>query len=379
MPSFFAIFRVCSHIGSLCRVALCGVLWGGVGLANAGNVMPPPPPPMKTCPDGAVIYASATCKPLPGVAQPGVSEATLSGAVTSIGATIGSVVGGAFGGGAAPAANAGIRRTALSAETGQAAAAGGSRWNAWVALSQVNVGYSFQPLQSGGDATLVLGGIDYIIGNNLVVGLALTDERTRISTAFNGGNISGNGNTVAPYLGWRINNAWLLDASVGFGDTKLTSTDNSIAGGITGSNKARRTMATLGLSYNHVMGRWIFTGKGSLLDVESKFSAFTFSNGDSVSGSTTKTTQARLGAQAAYNAGNVVPFAGLVYINDLQRPNQAAVAGQTAANDRDAWQVRAGINFRSSAALYGGIVLSTDVGRSQVKNDQIMVNLGLRF
>ena len=62
-----------------------------------------------------------------------------------------------------------------------------------------------------------------------------------------------------------------------------------------------------------------------------------------------------------------------------QRPNQAAVAGQTAANDRDAWQVRAGLNFRSSGALYGGIVLSSDVGRSQVKNDQIMVNVGMRF
>ncbi len=334
---------------------------------------------MKTCPDGTVIYANESCKPVPGVSQPGTTEATLTGAITSIGATIGNVVAGAFGGSATPTANAGIQRTALSGETGQAAAAGGSRWNAWAALSQVNVGYSFQPLQSGGDATLVLGGIDYIIGNNVVVGLALTDERTRVSTAFNGGNISGNGNTVAPYLGWRINNAWLLDASLGFGDTKLTSTDNSIAGGITGSNKAKRTMATIGLSYNHVMGRWIFTGKGSLLNVENKFSAFTFSNGTAVSGSTTNTTQARLGAQAAYNAGNVVPFAGLVYINDLQRPNQAAVAGQTAANDRDAWQVRAGLNFRSSGALYGGVVLSTDVGRSQVKNDQIMVNVGLRF
>jgi outer membrane autotransporter protein len=369
----------CSSLRYAARLAMVSFILGTAPSLSLAVLNPPPAPPMKTCPDGAVIYVGENCKPLPGVSQPGASGATLNGAITSIGATLGNVVSGAFGGGGAATAAAGIQRMALSGQTGQAAAAGGSRWNAWAALSQVNVGYSFQPLQSGGDATLVLGGIDYLIGNNVVLGLALTDERTRISTSFNGGNISGNGNTVAPYLGWRINNAWLLDASLGFGDTKLTSTDNSIAGGITGSNKARRTMATLGLSYNHVMGRWIFTGKGSLLNVESKFSAFTFSNGTFVSGSTTNTTQARLGAQAAYNAGNVVPFAGLVYINDLQRPNQAAVAGQTAANDRDAWQVRAGLNFRSSGALYGGIVLSTDVGRSQVKNDQIMVNVGMRF
>ena len=334
--------------------------------------------PTKVCPDGVTIDASATCRPVAGVAQPGATEATLTGTITSVGSTISNAVSGAFGGGGATAAS-GVNRTALSGQTGQAAAAGASNWNAWVALARLDVGYSFQPLQSGGNATLVLGGVDYTIGNSLVLGLAVTDERTRIGTSYNGGNIRGDGNTFAPYLGWRINNAWLLDASLGFGDTKLTSTDNSVPGGTTGSNKAERTMGSVGLSYNQGMGRWLFTGKGSLLTAESKFSAFNFSNGTPVTASTTRTTQARLGAQAAYNAGSVVPFVGVTYINDLERPTQGVIGGQTAANDRDAWQVRLGMNFRSGGALYGGVVLSTDVGRSQVKNDQIMVNVGMRF
>ena len=74
-----------------------------------------------------------------------------------------------------------------------------------------------------------------------------------------------------------------------------------------------------------------------------------------------------------------MPFVGVTYIYDIERANQGVFAGQNAANDRDAWQVRAGLNFRSSGALYGGIVLSSDLGRSQVKNDQILVNVGLRF
>ena len=333
----------------------------------------------RVCPDGVTIDASETCRPVAGVAQPGVTEATLTGTITSVGATISNAVSGAFGGGGAATAASGVSRTALSGQTGQAAAAGGSKWNVWIALSHLNVGYSFQPLQSGGNATVVLGGVDYTIGNSLVLGLAVTDERTRIGTSYNGGNIRGDGNTFAPYLGWRINNAWLLDASLGFGDTKLTSTDNSVPGGTTGSNKAERTMGSVGLAYNHGMGRWLFTGKGSLLTAESKFSAFNFSNGTPVTASTTRTTQARLGAQAAYNAGSVVPFVGVTYINDLERPTQGVVGGQTAANDRDAWQVRLGMNFRSSGALYGGVVLSTDLGRSQVKNDQILVNVGMRF
>ena len=314
--------------------------------------------------------------------QPGASNATLSGAISSLGSTLGGVVGGAFGGGGGgggATAAAGVTRTALGGQTGQAAAAGAPRWNVWAAYSYVDVGYKFQPLQSGGHSDLVLGGIDYMISNNLIAGVAVTDERTRIDTTYNGGKISGNGNTVAPYLGWRINREWTLDASMGFGDTKLSTTDNSIPGGITGSNKVSRTMGTLGLAYNQAMGRWLLTGKGSLLTVENRFSAFTLSNNTFVDGSTVRTTQARLGGQAAYNAGNIVPFVGLTYIYDLEHANQAAIGGQSAANDRDGWQVRVGLNIRSAGALYGGIVLSSEVGRSQVKNDQLLVNVGVRF
>ena len=358
---------------------LVSVLLCGFGQAAcAGNVFIPTP--TYKCADGAVVFAAEECKPIPGVSQPGATNATLSGAVSTIGSTISGVVGGAFGsGGGTSAAAAGVTRTALGGQTGQAAAAGAPRWNLWAAYSYVDVGYTFQPLQSGGHANLVLGGVDYMFSNNLIAGVAVTDERTRIDTAFNGGKISGNGNTVAPYLGWRINREWTLDASLGFGDTKLSSTDNSVAGGITGSNKVSRSMGTLGLAYNMAMGQWLLTGKGSLLAVENRFSSFTLSNNTFVNGSTVRTTQARLGGQAAYNAGNIVPFVGLTYIYDLERTEQGAIGGQSAANDRDGWQIRAGLNIRSAGALYGGIVLSSEVGRSQVKNDQLLVNIGVRF
>ena len=138
-------------------------------------------------------------------------------------------------------------------------------------------------------------------------------------------------------------------------------------------------MGSLGLAYNQAMGRWLLTGKGSLLSVENKFSDFTFSNGTAVASSTTRVSQMRLGGQAAYNAGNVVPFVGVAYIYDIEHPTQATIAGQAPANDRDGWQVRAGLNFRSSGALFGAVVLSSELGRSQVRNDQVLFNIGVRF
>ena len=155
--------------------------------------------------------------------------------------------------------------------------------------------------------------------------------------------------------------------------------DYSIAGGTTGTNKDKRSLVSGGLAYNKLLGQWMLTGKGTLLTAQDKFSSFTTSRNQSVDATSTRTTQARLLGQAMYNAGSFVPFFGVTYIYDLERPFQNPVGGQSAANDRDGWQLRAGVNFRSSGALYGGVQVTSEIGRSQVKNDQILFNVGMRF
>ncbi len=343
--------------------------------------------PPVNCPGGGTAATLSLCpkKSDPATSQPGITSNTVSGTVVDLGSSIGSAISGAFGGsgfggGATSTTSAGgIQRAALTtSETGVAAAAGKPRWNVWGALARAAVGYSFQPLQSGGTVNVALGGLDYTFGDNLIIGVAVSDERTRVSTPFNGGSLSGNGNTIAPYLGWRITPSWQMDATVGFGTTNLNSVDNS-AGSVTGSNKDKRTMASVGLAYNQIVGKWLLTGRGGLSSSEDKFSAYTLSNNTFVAASTSRTLQLRAGGQAMYNAGAVLPFVGLTYINDLQRPNQAPVGGQSAANDRDGWQVRLGLNIPTRGALYGSVAFSTEVGRTQVKNNQLMANLGFRF
>ena len=340
----------------------------------------PPPAATKTCPNGAVVPVAQTCPTTPATLQSGITNQTITGMMTNIGQAIGNALGGTSGGGGSGSAmTPGMTRVALSGDTGAAAAAGGARWNAWLAYTQANVGYSFQPLQTSGDQKVVLGGIDYSFANNVTLGVALTDERLRATTSFNGGSINGSGNTVAPYLGWRINQNWAVDATLAWGTTNINQVDNSIAGGTTGANKDKRSLVSGGLAYNQSMGQWLLTGKGTLMTAEDKFSSFTTSRNQFISANSTRTTQARVLGQAMYNAGMFVPFVGVTYIYDLERPFQAAVGGQSAANDRDGWQLRAGVNFRSSGALYGGVQVASEVGRSQVKNDQILFNVGMRF
>ena len=80
-----------------------------------------------------------------------------------------------------------------------------------------------------------------------------------------------------------------------------------------------------------------------------------------------------------YNGGVFLPYAGVYYFNDVQRASQGAVGGSTPANDRDGFQLQLGIQFAPKGKVYGGVLVSSDVGRSQVKNDMILGNIGIRF
>lgn len=264
-------------------------------------------------------------------------------------------------------------------ETGLAAAAAPTAWNGYVAAARANIGSSFQPTQAGGSVDIGLVGIDYTFRNKAILGAAVSGSRARVDTAFNGGNISTNATSISPYLIYPLSSSWQLDANTSIGRSSTSTRDNSVAGGISGSNNGSSSSFGVGTTYRTQTGKWGLSGRGALSTAESKQDSQTLSNNTFVAGSTLRTSTLRLGGQAAYNAGAVIPFAGLTYVYDFQKPIQGAVLGQTPANDKDAFQLVAGMQFRSQGALSGGIQLSSELGRKEVKNNSIVFNLGLRF
>jgi hypothetical protein len=200
-----------------------------------------------------------------------------------------------------------------------------------------------------------------------------------VNTDVNGGSLNGNGYTLSPYVGVALNREFSLDATLGFGRTK-----NDINAGVaagSGSFTDRRTMASVGVTYRRdASGPWLLSGRGALLTVSDKLGAYTLSNGGLVSDGTVNVTQMRLSGQLGYKAGMVTPYVGLTYIYDISRPTiQAIPGGQTPSNDRDAWTPSIGLRFNSAGSLYGGVQYSSEQSRSQVKNNQFLFNLGIRF
>lgn len=271
-------------------------------------------------------------------------------------------------------------RVALSSsnETGMAASAGGSRWTAWGSVAQTNLGYSFQPLRSSGHNDVILGGLDYTLANDVILGVAASIERTRITTSFNSGHLSSDGYSISPYIAIPINRSWIVDASLGWGRSTLDSTDNT-GPTVTGKATDKRFSGSLSATYVTEIGNWQLQGKGSYLFGEDHFGQTTLSSGGTNPSAKSSLGQIRVGGLASYDAGGFSPFVAVYYISDAGSSHQAPVGGQNAANDDDAWQVQVGVNLYSRGPLSGGVTYSTETGRSQIKNDMIMGNISYRF
>lgn len=305
----------------------------------------------------------------PGLVGNLVSTTGLTTGAT-IGATVGSIAGG--GGGNTGFGLASVNRFALpgQGDTGAAAAPGIKPVNAWFALSRNNVAYDYAPLKSSGKVDVAVVGVDYTFDNKVVLGVAVAVDRTDVDLNFSGGKLKGDGTTVSPYIGIPLNKNWSADASVGFGRTRIETTDSTANGKMDDD----RTVGTLGITYRQAADKWLLSGRAAYLAVKDKLGAYTMSNGSFIQSGSVNVSQLRLGASAAYNAGWVSPHIGLNYIYDISAPKQDG-----ASNDRDAFQAVAGLRFQSKGAAYGGIQYSTELSRSQIKNDQFMINVGARF
>ncbi|MEO7728233.1 MAG: autotransporter outer membrane beta-barrel domain-containing protein [Burkholderiales bacterium] len=309
--------------------------------------------------------------------SPGLANALITSTGISTADGLAGAVGSFVGGGGGQTAGLGLnmKRFALSGETGAAAAPGAKAWNVWFAYARNNIAYNFAPLQSDGRVNVYLAGIDYTFNNNVVFGVATAVDRTDVDLNFSGGRLKGRGVTVSPYLGIAINKNLAFDATLGYGQTDV----DTAVGGVAGSSRTDRNVGTLGLTYRAVIDKWTLTARGAYLAVHDKLGAYTLSNGTCVPDGTVNVSQVRLTGMAAYTVGQFTPYAALTYVNDVKHPNQPPVGGVASANDRDAWVPAIGVRFRVDNQVYGSIQYQSERARSEVKNNQFMFNIGVRF
>ena len=268
----------------------------------------------------------------------------------------------------------------VSADDRSGLAAGEAQgWNVWASyngnnsrIRYTNVAATTTRTDTDVDAT-VFGG-DYALSPKMAVGISLGIDRSSgsgQSGAFAATSTGTEGYTIAPYIGYQLSKNWSLDASAGWGESEFTS-------GLVRAD-AERWFATGNLGYNRWVGNWQYTGKLSYLHGEEKYDD-SKNNGvvQARTASKNSVDQARLGAQAGYWMNGVMPYAGLLYVSDINR--STSKGGGVDPLGRNAWVLSVGVNFFSlTSKVSGGIAYEQESGRTNSKNETLMANINFRF
>lgn len=235
------------------------------------------------------------------------------------------------------------------------AAGGVSPWNTWGSISRNSDEYK----SLGLDTTNTVLGADYAVTPAVAVGVSLGFDRSS-GSLFNTVNT---GYTLAPYVGWQINNEIAVDATAGWGKGDMAFAAGSV--------KPDRVFYGANATWTKWYGNWQVAGKGSYLYGEEKYESSVLGLNNK-----NKLDQWRLGGQVGYWMDGVLPYFGIAYSTDSQK------TATTGSNDlgKDAWLCSLGINFISlKSNLTGGLVYNSESGRSNSKRESLMANINYRF
>jgi hypothetical protein len=263
--------------------------------------------------------------------------------------------------------------TTASLKTGLAAGGPGAAWNVWANLTNTDSRYErsgFTADKSSGDVLNTVVGVDYRLGSNMVAGVSAAFDRGNGALGAASTSMSTEGYSIAPYIGYQFSKNLAVDASVGLGEGKFSSSGTTA--------ESDRTFYALNLTYAQWFGNWQVTGKGNYISAVEKYGDLKL-NGATVANSSSKNKldQLRLGFQAGYWMNGMMPYVAVTYTDDVRR---ATAISNGSPWDRSAFLVSLGLNFFSlKSGVTGGIVYNQETNRANSDNESLMANISFRF
>jgi hypothetical protein len=155
-------------------------------------------------------------------------------------------------------------------------------------------------------------GYDTHVTPDIIAGVAVGYETVNIKTHYNSGKLEGRALTLAPYLGYRINDWLSADASIG-----RTSIDYTFLrdASISGKTEAVRWFGSANLTARQKVDGFILSATGGYLALNEEQQAYTESNNVGVNKQLTSFGQVRGTLKAQYpmalSSGTFVPMASM--------------------------------------------------------------------
>ncbi len=302
----------------------------------------------------APIASAQTASLISGAIGGGLGGGLSGGLGGFSGGTGGGFSPGGGGGGFSPGGAGGNTTSFLnSREQGRAAGNGDKRWGAWAMGSYTTIENTQSGVQMDGNVYNLVGGLDYMLTDRVVVGVSLGYENLDLDTTFNLGSVKNDGFSLIPYVGYQINNTWSVDLAGGMSwlnyDVKRNTT-------VTGSYDAERWLVSANLSGNYGFGRVRLMPKFGVLYLEEESDAYRESTGGTVAGNKTKLGRLTAGGKVGYAFDSVMPFFKLVGEYDFDKNDPSLIAPGRFTHDEDfGAQIGGGFDFYGSSVISGTV------------------------
>jgi hypothetical protein len=287
-----------------------------------------------------------------------------------------------------------------SAESGVAAGDLGGGWGLWSSYVNSNFDSDFIfPLVNGllaysARSQSALVGVDKLLAERFLIGVAFGVQDLSTRTLFNGGGTESDGWTVSPYGAFIINDNFSIDVAGGFSDLEYDQRRISRADGsdIVANFDAERTFVATNLNALWINGGWVFGGHLGALYAEEDQDAYT-ETGTPLSaiaqGSRLRVvgdrnidlTQLVVSADVAYNFGSIEPYGIITYRNDLTSDDGIDAGGlpgdftSIEPDDDDEVELGFGVRYFSNFGITGGLEYTLVEGRDHFKNSTFMLTV----
>ncbi len=266
---------------------------------------------------------------------------------------------------------------------GRAAGNDPYRWGVWA-----NGGVSWlagdqQNADFRGTIKTFVTGLDRLVTDDLLVGVALGYEHADIRLKYNNGRFEANNIAVSPYIGYIINNTFSLDATAGYALLNYDLERNS--GNVRGSTDGSRWFGAANLNANTASGPWRFGSSLGYLYLRETTDAYTESDTTRVASGTNHLGQARLAFKLSHvvptSWGSFTPYGQVRFEYDVDRSAPGVVdnAGTRAYDDRFGTAFTVGASIFSGNRHTFGIEASTTQFRSDISDYSLVGNYRLRF
>ncbi len=253
-------------------------------------------------------------------------------------------------------------------------------WNAWGNIATNSIKNNFSSTAFSADVRMLMGGLDTLLDDRLLVGVTLGYERQKIDTFFNSGTQKSNSYTVAPYLGYLFTDNLSADLVVGHTRIDIDQTRLQLGTPVSGSQDAKRWFLASNLNHFQEIGNWSVDTSIGFLYARDKLDSFTESNGLVNSSQIIRLGQARIGGNVAYPVGNFEPFANAYYVYDLKTTKVQVAASQAQpSNDRTELQLGAGVRYVGKQGVTGTLEYHTVKTRKNLSSNVFSLSVSMEF